>query len=311
MIKQFKVILVLLIVLTGALWASGDIVVQLRLYQGFNENGDSSGIIVSSYYLKKISEDGKILPYTEVDKEKEALKRIYKLKTVKSLARLDMVLKDGRANKLGHELVLNSRKLWLTLANTPDKKDRFKIRLDEKGKEKALMESEIIVPKGKTAVLGFEDAAEKIFFLAFNRKSKLSLAEGLKAKSVEGPKLLHIEQPAYPAEALKKGISGEVVVMGSTDREGKIGNVKALHGDPVLVRATKEALTQWLYSPWKVDDKTEPVHFIMIFVYHLKGTPKKDQDDIFKQYRPIVKANKTDKPVPWIMEMVIITGKME
>ncbi|MCP5053498.1 MAG: energy transducer TonB [bacterium] len=314
MSKQFNVILVLsmLVLLTGPLWASGDIVVQLRLYQGFNENGNSSGFIVSSYYLKKMSGGGKVIPYTEGAKERDALKRIYKLKKVTQVARLDMVLARGRAGKLGHEVKLNGRKLWLSLANVQGKKDRFDIRITEKGKQKVLMESEIIVPKGKTAVLGFKDSTEKIYFLAFNRENKKSLTQTLAAGTVAFPKLLHIEEPVYPGEAIKKGIAGEVVVMGETGLKGKIAEVKVLHGDPVLAKATKKALARWKYSPWKVDGKVKAVHFVMIFVYKLigKGGPDVDSKAIAHRYAALIDANKTKKPVPWIMEMVTTSGRM-
>jgi hypothetical protein len=48
---KFILIVLILIYSAGTVHAAGDIVVQLRLYEGFNEKGAPSGVIVSSYYL--------------------------------------------------------------------------------------------------------------------------------------------------------------------------------------------------------------------------------------------------------------------
>jgi TonB family protein len=311
--KWFKMMFVFIILLVGnlsMLIAAPDIVVQIRLYQGFTENGHSSGVIVSSYYLKKISAGSKLIPFTEVNKEREALMRVYHLKKVKQIARLDVILKGGNANKLGHSLVLNGKELWLTIANVPNKMDRFDIRIDDKEKQKVLMESEVIVPEKKTAVLGFKDSAEKIYFLAFNRipgKGR-SLADKLGAKSVQPPKLLYNVEPVYPADALRQAVSGEVVVKGKTDTQGRVLQLNILAGHSLLRMATLKALKKWKYSPWKVDGKEKPVHFSMIFIYTLNGQ-KIDPDAILKRCDPIIDAHKTKTDMPWIMEMVIVQGK--
>jgi TonB family protein len=309
--KWFKWLLILFVLVfwTGLLQAY-DVVVQLRFYQGFRENGDSAGVIVSSYYLEKGSKKNSP-PYVKIEEETESLKHIYKLKKVKRMTSLDVVLKGDRQDDQAHQVKLNGRQLWLKLRTIPEKRDRFGIEISEAGKDKKpMLNSEIIVPEGKAAVLGFKDSEEKIYFLAFNRKTKeQSMAEKLGAKSIEAPKLLKIEEPGYPKEALKKEIAGEVVIMGQTDLEGNIAEMEVLKGHPLLVEVTKMALSQWKYAVWKVDGVKKPMDFSMIFIFRLIGKTKESDREILDRCRPLLRAKKTQKILPRILELVTISGR--
>jgi len=306
--KWFKWLLVLfiLVLCTGLLQAY-DVVVQLRFYQGFRENGESPG--VSTYYLgKKSAKDSP--PYVKMEEETESLKHIYKLKKVKRMASLDVVLKGDRQDNQAHQVKLNGRQLWLKLRTIPGKEDRFGITILEQGKKKKpMLNSEIIVPEGNAAVLGFKDSEEKIYFLAFNRKTEAqSIAEKLGAKAIEAPRLLKIKEPEYPKEALKKQIQGEVVIIGQTDREGNIAEIEVLKGHPLLVQVTKKALSQWHYSVWKVDGVKKPVDFSMIFIFRLIAKTKESDQEILDRCRPLLRAKKTQKILPPILELVTISG---
>jgi outer membrane biosynthesis protein TonB len=309
--KWFKWLLILFVLVfcTGLLPAY-DVVVQLRFYQGFRENGETPGVIVSSYYLKK--EAGyNTTPYVKMEEETGSLKHIYKLKKVKRMASLDVVLKGDHQDNQAHQVKLNGRKLWLKLSTIPEKRDRFGIKISEVGKKKYMLNSEIIVPGGKAAVLGFKDSEEKIYFLAFNRKTKAqSIAEKLGAKSIEAPKLLKIEEPEYPKEALKKEIHGEVVIIGRTDLAGNIAEMEILKGHPLLAAVTKKALSQWKYAVWKVDGVKKSMDFSMVFIFRLKGKTKESDREILDRCRPLLRAKKTKKILPRILELVTISGKI-
>jgi TonB family protein len=322
--KWFKWLLVLFVLVfcTGLLQAY-DAAVQLRFYQGFRENGESAGVIVSYYYLEKESEQDST-PYVKMEEETESLKHIYKLKKVKRMASLDVVLKGDRQDTQAHQVKLNGRKLWLKLRTIPGKRDRFGIKISEAGKgKKPMLNSEIIVPEGNAAVLGFKDSEEKIYFLAFNRKTaEQSMAEKLGAKSVENPKLLKIEEPEYPKEALKKEIDGEVVIVGQTDLEGNIAEMEVLKGHPLLVAVSKKALSQWKYAVWKVDGVKIPMDFSMVFIFRLIGKTKESDREILDRCRPLLpkkskeisprnlELKKTKKILPRILELVTISGRI-
>jgi outer membrane biosynthesis protein TonB len=310
--KWFKWLLILFVPVfcTGLLQAY-DVVVQLRFYQGFRENGESAGVIVSSYYLEKESKKDSP-PYVKVEDETESLKHIYKLKKVKRMASLDVVLKGDRQDNQAHQVKLNGRELWLGLRTIPEKRDRFGIKISEAGKgKKPMLNSEIIVPEGKAAVLGFKDSEEKIYFLAFNRKTEeQSMAEKLGAKSIEAPKLLKIEEPGYPKEALKKEIAGEVVIMGQTDLGGNIAEMEVLKGHPLLAAVSKKALSQWKYAVWKVDGVKKPMDFSMIFIFRLIGKTKESDREILDRCRPLLRSKETKRILPRILELVTISGRI-
>lgn len=309
--KGFFIIIVMLycVSLSAGLYAgSKDIVVQLRLYEAVNESGESSGVIVSSYYLKKISERN--LPLTKAEKEKESIKKIYKLKHIKKVAVLQVILRDDKPLETEPEIKLNNRVLAFRLFTVPGHKDRFGIKILRKDTKKVLMESEIIVPHGKSAVIGFKDSSDKIYFLAFNRK-KSSMFPA--KKSVTAPRLLKISEPEYPGEALKKNIESDVIIAGRTDNTGKVIDLAAMKGHPLFIKATKEALEKWKYSPWKIEGINKPVVFTVIIVFQLEKTPgmgsKEWHEAVNKRNKDVLEKLKTKKSdIPHLMEMMIVLG---
>jgi TonB family protein len=322
MIKWFKglIIVGMSVFLSGVL-SAGEIAVELRFYQGFYESGNSTLTIASSYSLKKISDD-KIIPFVELDKEPRQLKEVYKLKDVKRLGSLNIMLgkdkAEGGSREVMTDIRLNGQTLILRVYTAAGQKDRFGIEILEKGeKERVLLESEVIVPDGKTAVLGFKDSGEKIYFLAFNRKyreKEETLAELLIAKSIKSPKLLKKKEPEYPPLALKGGIEGEVVLEGQTDLEGNVTEVNILEGHPLLAKAAQEVLKHWKYAVWEVDGNKKPVSFSMILIFRIKRDPARGENEaekILERYRPLLKEKepKTKKSLPRILEMVITFGE--
>jgi len=306
-LRMIKLVLIVLILIyaAGTVYAGGDMVIQLRLYEGLNEKGTPSGVIVSSYYLQKLPGDN-IIPFVEVDKEKKTLMSIYKLKEVKQIAGLDVVLKKGKEG-MRQELPLNGRKLTLQLDTVPGKKDRFKVEvLESPQKEKPLLETEIIMPEKKTAVMGFKDSAEKIFFLAFNRE-KDRVVNG--PQKIVEPKLLSYESPEYPEAALKKKIEGGVLLEGGTDTDGNMVRLHVLDGDPVLAEASKKAARKWKYQTWKIDGVSEPVNLFLVFLFQSEDNKLEHDkwlDEFLKKNKALIEKHKKEKR---LMEMIAIKGK--
>lgn len=295
-------------VFTGILAAADEIAVNLRLYQGFHENGRASSAIVASYYLEQTSTESLPL-YAEKEKEVEALKRIYQLKGVKELSGMSLKLKGGSGDLVRHGVTLRDRKVWLTLNTVSDKRDRFRIRITEADPPgTVLLESEIIVPEEKAAVLGFRDSFEKVFFLALNRPQKWE-HPGLKDKTfVAFPKLLKCVEPVYPPEALKRGMDGEVVLLGQTDLEGKVGDVQILKGHPLFANAAKQALSQWRYSIWKIDGVGSPVDFSIVIVFRRQPS-EAEEKEAFERCRALLPSPAEAKALPRILELLSIRPK--
>ena len=56
--------------------------------------------------------------------------------------------------------------------------------------------------------------------------------------------------PQYPAEAMAKGIEGDVVFKINVDENGKIVSSDPVQGHPLLVAATRRALRDYTFHPY-------------------------------------------------------------
>jgi len=61
--------------------------------------------------------------------------------------------------------------------------------------------------------------------------------------------LVYRKEPEYPKLARQMGVKGVVEVVATIGTDGKVKNVKVLHGHPLLEKAATEAVMQWLYRP--------------------------------------------------------------
>jgi len=69
--------------------------------------------------------------------------------------------------------------------------------------------------------------------------------------------LLHQVRPQYPALARSARIQGSVVLQATIAKNGTIENLHLLSGHPLLVPAAMDAVRQWRYRPYLLND--EPV----------------------------------------------------
>jgi protein TonB len=68
---------------------------------------------------------------------------------------------------------------------------------------------------------------------------------------------VHDANPVYPVEARKQHIQGDVFLQFIIDKEGKVVNLRAVQGDPVLAEAALDAAKQWRFRPYLI--KGDPV----------------------------------------------------
>ena len=69
--------------------------------------------------------------------------------------------------------------------------------------------------------------------------------------------LIHRVQPEYPALAKMARVQGAVVLHAIISKQGTIEGLEVISGPPALVPAAVEAVRQWRYRPYYLDD--EPV----------------------------------------------------
>jgi TonB family protein len=75
------------------------------------------------------------------------------------------------------------------------------------------------------------------------------------SEGVSGGKLLKRVLPRYPDVARDSGISGDVVLTAVVGVDGKLHDIKAITGSPVLREQAIAAAKQWLYSPFLLGGK--------------------------------------------------------
>ena len=72
---------------------------------------------------------------------------------------------------------------------------------------------------------------------------------------MEGNLICRVE-PRYPPLAIQARIQGDVVLQAMISRSGTIENLQLVSGHPMLVRAAMEAVRQWRYRPYILNDET-------------------------------------------------------
>jgi protein TonB len=86
------------------------------------------------------------------------------------------------------------------------------------------------------------------------------VAQGLKTHDVS---------PIYPPAARNAGIYGDVILHATIDTKGKISSIRPVQGDPILVRASIDAVKQWRYRPYVFNGKPVEVETTIKVVFHL------------------------------------------
>lgn len=67
--------------------------------------------------------------------------------------------------------------------------------------------------------------------------------------NVQQAKMLHMVQPLYPAIAIAAHITGTVVLHAIVAKDGTIQQLEYVSGPPLLMKASMEAVKQWVYEP--------------------------------------------------------------
>ena len=101
------------------------------------------------------------------------------------------------------------------------------------------------------------------------RPERIRVSSGV----AEGQIIRRID-PVYPKEAQENHIQGEVVLTATISKEGNIINLKVVSGHPLLADAAVEAVKQWKYRPYILND--EPVEIettVTVRYIHHQPTP--------------------------------------
>lgn len=83
--------------------------------------------------------------------------------------------------------------------------------------------------------------------------------------------LIHRVQPEYPALAVHARVQGTVVLRAVIDREGIIQNLQVISGPPLLVPAAINAVRQWRYRPYYLNEQAVEVETQVTVNFSLSG----------------------------------------
>jgi protein TonB len=71
----------------------------------------------------------------------------------------------------------------------------------------------------------------------------------IRTSSIELARVIHRVEPVYPQMARTIHVQGTVELTGVIGTDGRIRELKALSGNPLLVKAAIDAVSQWIYAP--------------------------------------------------------------
>lgn len=90
------------------------------------------------------------------------------------------------------------------------------------------------------------------------------------SRMMEG-NLIRRVQPEYPALARQARIQGTVVLRAVINREGAIQDLQVISGHPLLVQAALDAVRQWRYRPYYLNDQPVEVETQVTVNFSLSG----------------------------------------
>ena len=213
--------------------AQGDILLQLRFYEGVRGPKPAEAKVVTAYTLRPLF-IGNFITEKGLQEEEAELKRVFNLKDLAVLVQTQWSWERDKAEKRFQMVVLNGHEFLLQVVKLPAA-DAFRVQVLDQGiKEKpALLDSEIVLPAGKVSVFGFEDSLSQPYFLAMQRQADAAelKTSGLEIvmvpESIPVPKLIKRVEPVYPEKMLKSGMTASIPLQVGVNEEGKVWSVKA------------------------------------------------------------------------------------
>jgi TonB family protein len=210
------------------------------------------------------------------------LRKTFNAPDISLLASADLAWRSAGPASVMQIVQIDGRDYVLVLTPLPRPGAvNFKIGVvEEKSQQKIkniLLDTEIVLPDGEVAMLGFRDSKEKSYFIAFyvqGRNEEFG-KDVVRLAGTAKPKLLTKVKPVYPKEALEKRIQGVVILEAVSDKSGKVKAIRSVSSpDPTLTQAAIDAVKQWEYEPYVVDGAAKQVLFTVTVSFALDPEDK-------------------------------------
>ena len=308
-IKNMWFVLLLIYGFSTIIQSSNIINIQLRFYQGFNEKQNITDS-ERSFSLK--NNNLNILSFQEIEKEIKSIINIYNLREIKNISNLSFNFIDNK-KKQTKQLYFDSKDIKICLTRHIDNINKFELMIYKGIKnDNTLMDTELILPAEKAAVIGFRDKENNIYFFSIYRKDDTEVKKQSKHQLI--PEIISEKVPQYPKEALAIGKNGYVILEGKINKYGKIQNTKIWKGEQLLNKAALTAFNNWKFKSYKVSpDKLKKVVLILVFEINKENKDLKNKLEKIKKtniWKQIVNTKiNNGKPTPWLLKVWIIQGK--
>lgn len=144
--------------------------------------------------------------------------------------------------------------------------------------EDVLLDTEVVLPDGEVAMLGFRDPQERSFFIAFYVQGRdEEFGRGaVRLAGEKRPKIIRKVNPIYPDEAKKKGLQGIVIVEAVLGKDGRVKAARVVGSpEPLLAQAALDAVKKWEYEPFVSAKGCQELLFTVTITFALQDGDKK------------------------------------
>jgi TonB family protein len=286
--KTAIIIAILVLVMVFPVWSETTLNIKLNFF-GPASGGKSGPGVTTSFYLKSMVQRNLQVTFAPEVLLAE-LHRTFNAPDVSLLASADLAWRTGGPASVMEIVQIDGRDYVLVLTPLPKPGAvNFKVGVVEERDQllikNILLDTEIVLPDGEVAMLGFRDSREHCYFIAFfvqGRNEKFG-RDVMRIASAARPKIIKEVKPGYPEEALKKRIEGIVLLEVLLDKYGKVSDTRIIMSpDPLFTVAAVEAVKQWIYEPYIVDGVAKEVLFTVPVTFALEpgARGKKGGDDV-------------------------------
>lgn len=282
-----KAILLIFLVLAAFAPVKADVALDIKLNffgPAAGKSGEAS--VATSFYIKSMVQRNLQVSFAP----KALLTELQKTFNAPGLALLssgDLSWRSGGPASAMQVVQIDGRDYALVLTPLPRPGAvNFKVGVveenDTKNIKNILLDTEIVLPDGEVAMLGFRDSREHSYFIAFyvqGRNEEFG-KDAMRLVGSKKPKMIKRVKPVYPAAALEKKIEGVVILEAVTDEYGKVRTARMISSpDPLLTEAALQAVKQWEYEPYIKAGKPTGVIFTATVTFSLDPEAKKKKPD--------------------------------
>lgn len=292
--------LMIVLVFAVSFHVRAEVALNIKLnFFGPATGGKGGPGVTTSFYLKSMVQRNLQVTFAPEALLAE-LRKTFNEPDISLLASADLAWRQGGPPSVMQVVQIDGRDYALVLTPLPRPGAvNFKVGVVEENNKKniksILLDTEIVLPDGEVAMLGFRDSREHSYFIAFSVQGRQENfgKDAVRITGARKPRSIRKVKPVYPKEALEKRAEGLVILEAVIDKNGRVRDTRMIATpDPLLTIAAEEAVKQWVYEPYLVDGIAKEVLFTVTVTFALdpEQEAKKNAAD------PLTRLEDSQKP---------------